>query len=630
MPRAIYTEAHTQLWLDTAIALQEELGLEPCYWVGKGHFETQVLRQFPHVIFHSRTDAIRGVPPAAMAQVPQRPLDADVLRQFSRVQLAAGKMMDRLDVLDGFRFEERTRLFHVQLRYWRSVIEAIDPDLVVFPVQPHTVYDYIIYELCQAYGVRTAMFQWTVFHDWIYPLDHIEHGYHEIRDRYRRLLAGGIADVKLAPVLEEYFQRVGGDYRDVMPDYLVAQMPTALRSAIFSGTPATGDFGFVPQQIASLRASSEIVFPSWRLFASNPQRARKHASRFFNDRFHHYRRVVRASRAALRRSSKYAIRRLRHTLSARSLARNATRLARWPRRVGRGTQRLYRRYLRMPVRAVLAGDMNRPLKEPGRRMEESFRGRWGGVRLQIMRLAGNRRKRELLREYLARCAPLDFDAPYIFVALHYQPEQTTSPTGGVFVDQNIMVDMLARIVPAGWRIYVKDHPFQFFPNSIGERSRSVEFYDDLMAHSNVTLVPWSVSPFELIDHAKAVATVCGTTGIEAIMRGKPVLAFGYAWYRDCEGVFNTPSVAECRQAIQAITGGYQVDPRKVRLYLKAIEESCFRADLDFGVHIDPVPHEDNVARIAGGIRRIYERGAAKASRQQDRVVADLQVSPGGN
>jgi len=497
----------------------------------------------------------------------------------------------------------------VQLRYWRAVIEGLRPDLVVFPVQPHTVYDYIIYEVCQAHGIRTAMFQWTVFHDWIYPLAHIEHGYAEIRDRYLRLLASSPADVPLAPELEEYWKRVGGDYRDAVPDYLVEQMPTALRSAVFSGSPAAGDFGLLPQEMVAQHVPGAVVkFPDVRMMMSNPRRARKHLTRFAIDRFHRYRRTLRGTRSSLKRTAKYAMRSVERSLSPRALRRRLVEIVRFPRRAAKGARRLYRRNLRMSVRTLLAGDMNRPLKEPGKRMEESFRGRWGGFRLQLMRHAGNRKKRDLLRGYLERCGTLDFTVPYIFVALHYQPEQTTSPTGGVFVAQNLMVDMLARVVPPGWRIYVKEHPFQFFPNSIGERSRSIEFYDDLLAHPNVTLVPWSVSPFDLIDHAKAVATVCGTTGIETIMRSKPVLAFGYAWYRDCEGVFYTPSVDECRRALREIASGYQVDRRKVRLYLKAVEDSCFRADLDFGVRIDPIPHQDNVARIAAGIRKVFERG----------------------
>jgi hypothetical protein len=607
MARAIYTEAHTRLWFDAAATLEQEIGLEPCYWVGKPHAEAEVRRLFPRAMFHSRTDAIRGIGAPGMASVSQRPLDAEVLRRFSTVQLTVGKMLDRLDVRDGFRFEERTRLFQIQLRYWRSVIEAVRPDIVVFPVQPHTVYDYVIYELCRSYGIRTAMFQWTVFHDWIYPLPRIDDDYAEIVQRYRALASSSTDDVQLAPVLERYLAGVRGHYRDAVPDYLVEQMPGDLRSALFGGTTAAGDFGLLPQVIAAgVPRPMEVAFPAAALFFSNPRRARKHLNRFANDRFHRYRRALRSLRASAHRRSKYAARWVELTLSSRLPKRGA-------KQVRRMCRQLYRQYVRMPLRGLIAGDTNRPLKEPDKRMEESFRGRFGGLRLQIMRHDGRRRKQELLHEYHARCGVPDFEVPYIFVALHYQPEQTTSPTGSVFVDQHLMVEMLARLVPPSWRIYVKEHPFQFFPNSIGERSRTIEFYDDLLALPNVTLVPWSTSPFELIDHAKAVATVCGTTGIETIMRGKPVLAFGYAWYRGCEGVFYTPSNAACREAISRIAGGYLVDERQVRLYLKAVEQSCFRADLDFGVHIDPIPHEENVARIAGGIRHIYGQPMAAST-----------------
>ncbi|PYR63419.1 MAG: hypothetical protein DMF88_25255, partial [Acidobacteria bacterium] len=80
MARAIYTEAHTRLWFDAAVMLEQEIGLEPCYWIGKPSAEPEVRRLFPRAIFHSRTDAIRGVPPPELAAAPQRPLDADVLR----------------------------------------------------------------------------------------------------------------------------------------------------------------------------------------------------------------------------------------------------------------------------------------------------------------------------------------------------------------------------------------------------------------------------------------------------------------------------------------------------------------------------------------------------------------------
>ena len=621
MPRAIYTEAHTQLWFDAAAALQRDLGLEPCYWVGKPHAEPAVRRLFPRAIFHSRTDAIRGIPAPALAEAQQRPLDAEILQQFAAVQIAVGKMMDRLDVRDGFRFEERVRLFQIHLRYWRSVIESMRPDIVVFPVQPHTVYDYVIYELCRFYGIATVMFQWTVFHDWIYPLPRIDDEYAEIRRRFEELLRAQTRDVELAPELEAYIAGVRGEYRDAVPGYLVEQMPTTLRSALFGGTTAAGDFGLLPHAItAESPRTSDVIFPPLAMFLSNPRRARRHLQRFATDRFFHYRRTIRVARTSLRRKSKRVARRVELTLSSGSPRRGVRHIQRTYRQ---RVRRFYRQYVRLPVRGFLAGDTNRPLKEPDKRIEESFRGRLGGLRLQVMRFEGGRQKDKLLREYHARCSTPDFSAPYVFVALHYQPEQTTSPTGSVFVDQEVMVEMLARLVPPDWRIYVKEHPFQFFPNSIGERSRTVEFYDDLLALPNVTLVPWSTSPFELIDHAQAVATVCGTTGIETIMRGKPVLAFGYAWYRGCEGVFYTPTIDTCREAIARIAAGYRVDGRKVRLYLKAVEQSCFRADLDFGVHIEPIPHHVNVARIVGGIRQIY-------GEPRDGAVIGAETTPVGH
>jgi hypothetical protein len=540
-----------------------------------------------------------------------RPLDSDILRRFSSTLLTAGKMMDRLDVRDGFRYEERTRLFHVQLRYWRGVLEHFEPDVVLFPVQPHTVYDYILYELCQAYGVRTSMFQWTVFHDWLYPLDHIDRGYVEIQDRYRNWLATGAEDVDLAPAVEQYLQTVSGDYRRAIPDYLVEQMPPALHAAIFAEGDAVGDFGLVSEQIARDASSAAkpavpVNLPAARLWSTDRRRAWKYFMRYVE---HH----ARSGRRALRHARMATARRVRRTMAPAAIGRSVGRLILLPKRSFKSARLFYRRQLKMAVRGALAGGLNRPLKEPTRSMEQSFRGRLGGARLHQLRRAGGRKKRELLREYLQRCGDLDFKGPFIFVALHYQPEQTTSPTGSVFVDQAVMIDMLARSVPADWLIYVKEHPFQFFPSSLGERSRSVEFYDDLLAHPNVRLVPWSVSPFELIDHAQAVATVTGTTGIEAALRGRPVLAFGYAWYRDCEGVFYTPDVASLCAALDQIAGGYRVDRRRVRFYLRAVQDACFRADMDFGVHIDPIPHEENVANVAAGIRRILERPRTSSS-----------------
>lgn len=186
----------------------------------------------------------------------------------------------------------------------------------------------------------------------------------------------------------------------------------------------------------------------------------------------------------------------------------------------------------------------------------------------------------LKRYYRSLARPVDVSRPFVYVALHFQPELSTSPEGSVFVDQFLMVNLLSKAVPEGWLVYVKEHPVQFTPLWGSNKSaRSLDFYSDLASLRNVRLVPLDTAPFELTDNARAVASISGTSCWEAVMRGTPALVFGHTWYNGCEGMFFTPTLNDCTEAIQKIEQGYEVDHRKVRLFIQAIEENGCRADL---------------------------------------------------
>lgn len=128
---------------------------------------------------------------------------------------------------------------------------------------------------------------------------------------------------------------------------------------------------------------------------------------------------------------------------------------------------------------------------------------------------------------------------YVIFALHYQPEATTSPNGGVYVDQLLVISMLDRLLPPDVHVLVKDHKSQFYgvlesPSA----GRSQIFYDRLQQFSSrVKVVPLDLNSFDLIDNAEAVVTVTGTIGIESLARNKPVFCFGRTWYQNCKGAF---------------------------------------------------------------------------------------------
>lgn len=125
----------------------------------------------------------------------------------------------------------------------------------------------------------------------------------------------------------------------------------------------------------------------------------------------------------------------------------------------------------------------------------------------------------------------DLDVPFVYIPLHNQPEMSTQTLGGKFRDQLLIVEAIARILPVGWRIYVKENPRQT------AYARGPMFFHRLSRIQGVQLVPSETSTYELSSRAQVTATVCGTAGYEALRKGKPVIIFGGAWYGDFPGVF---------------------------------------------------------------------------------------------
>ena len=126
---------------------------------------------------------------------------------------------------------------------------------------------------------------------------------------------------------------------------------------------------------------------------------------------------------------------------------------------------------------------------------------------------------------------VDWDAKFVYIPLHNQPEMSTQSLGGLFRDQVLMIEAIARSLPEGWKIYVKDNPRQ------GAYARGPMFFHRLCRIKGVQLVPLDTSTHELSTRAQLTATVCGTAGWEAIRKGKTVVVFGGAWYKSFPGVF---------------------------------------------------------------------------------------------
>jgi hypothetical protein len=127
--------------------------------------------------------------------------------------------------------------------------------------------------------------------------------------------------------------------------------------------------------------------------------------------------------------------------------------------------------------------------------------------------------------------------PYVVFFLHYQPEESTLPRGGIFAQQLIAITKLRSITPAEVGVLVKEHPSMFrYDHTLSILVRNSQFYDFIHRLRGVYVVPQETDTFTLIDNARAVATITGTVAIEALARGKPVICFGEAYYKHFAGV----------------------------------------------------------------------------------------------
>jgi len=190
---------------------------------------------------------------------------------------------------------------------------------------------------------------------------------------------------------------------------------------------------------------------------------------------------------------------------------------------------------------------------------------------------------------------------YVLFLLHLQPEATTLPQAGVFVEQELCIQLLAAVLKEyGIRLYVKEHFVQPY--------HMKSFYRDLKNTDNVTLVSSEAESADLLEHCVAAATPAGTVSIEAIANGKPVFVFGHGGFEHGPGIYQVGNETQCRAAVEDILESGPIPRQAVRNYFKAFVDSglCVYSPVE-GAKPELVEksRRDVAALVAGEIRKAY-------------------------
>jgi hypothetical protein len=585
--RAIFSECSIPMWIDVARRLEHESGWEPVYWTGSRGILDAVEYAFPNCVLHDNFAACRSLPAPELIDLPRAPVDEALLADLAPYESIALRMMDRLDPGGAFSFSERVRHYHHLIGYWQAVLEEIRPDVFVTPVSPHLVYDYVLYRLCVREGIRTVMFHETTIGGLMYPFERFEEGSPALAATVAELARRG-GPARLSERSTAFLARTRESYDAAMPDYIRELLDDVQGSAVVDRTGARRTTGR-PEPIAEERPARSVPANAVPTEAF-PQRTELRTQLGLDE-------APRGTAIA------HAIDRLLETCELQG-RRNPEGLA----DALALTTYLYEAVEREYPYRFRFGD-EAPANYLKRSSSSPASGSLSNLEYWLYRLVAKRDKGEFATYYAERVEPIDPLSPYVYFALPYQPEKSTSPEAGPYADLVTAAELLSRTVPEGWRIAVREHPFQWNTRGSGEQCRSLQFYDDLLALPNVQLVSLETSPFELMDLSRAVVTMTGTSGFEAVVRGVPVLAFGHAWYLPCEGVFNTMRHADLVKALECIDGGYRPQKWKVDLFVEALETIGFRGysipDLAEGAEIG---NDENVDGFTRALRDWFAGG----------------------
>lgn len=118
----------------------------------------------------------------------------------------------------------------------------------------------------------------------------------------------------------------------------------------------------------------------------------------------------------------------------------------------------------------------------------------------------------------------DPNIPYLFIGFHLNQESTMVLRAQPYTNQTALVEMISRVLPYNHTLYVRAHPH--WPDRY-----SYKYLSKMKKFPGVRLISEKISVHEIVENSKGILTYNATTGIEALIYGKPVLSFASNIYK---------------------------------------------------------------------------------------------------
>lgn len=185
---------------------------------------------------------------------------------------------------------------------------------------------------------------------------------------------------------------------------------------------------------------------------------------------------------------------------------------------------------------------------------------------------------------------------FFFLPLHQMEDYGLTYAAQAFGQQHEVAAKVARAMPAGMMLYVKEHPNPMWPIP-------VPWVREIAALPNVRVLPPGLNAHDIIVRAAGIVTVNSDVGWEALLHGKPVVTLDSSFYSDRGVTLDVRSPAGLGAALERMARGEAAPDRQrvlrlVVMVLKSVHPGIFTT------------HTNDPARIVDALLAEYSRRLA--------------------
>jgi len=168
---------------------------------------------------------------------------------------------------------------------------------------------------------------------------------------------------------------------------------------------------------------------------------------------------------------------------------------------------------------------------------------------------------------------INFNQPFIYYPLQHEPERTLLLDAPFFTNQIEVITNLAKSLPVDFKLYVKEHY-----SMKNEAWREREYYKKIKDLPNVELIHPTVHSKLLLSNCSLVATITGTSALEAGFYKKPSIIFADTSFSYLPFITKVKNIEELPDIIHHLLKE-KFDYSELGNYLKIVEDNSFDVNM---------------------------------------------------